>query len=169
MKYKDINMINLSILKMTQSRKQGIKATKNVDISTGATVEIKLSVGHPSQICSTYLEEGKCEVKTCASRHPKMCKWMRAATGCRSENCDYLQVHVTLASDDGQQNIAHKSFSCACCKSCFDDIACVVQHDVNSGGFNLCLNCESWIQHKDKVLTPGWTILDQNGYPRRDV
>ena len=37
-------MINLSILKMTQSRKQGIKATKNVDISTGATVEIKVSV-----------------------------------------------------------------------------------------------------------------------------
>ena len=81
---------------------------------------------HPSQICSTYLEEGKCEVKTCASRHPKMCKWMRAATGCRRQNCDYLHVHVTLASDDGQQNMAHKSFPCAGCKSCFDDIACVV-------------------------------------------
>jgi hypothetical protein len=65
--------------------------------------------------------------------------------------------------------MAHKDFSRAGCKSCFQDIACVVQHEVNDVSFNLCLNCEGWIKQKYMVLMPGWTIFDQNGYLRNDV
>ena len=64
---------------------------------------------------------------------------------------------------------AHKSYPCAGCKSCFDSRVHVVQHEVNNIGFNLCLNCEDWIQFKDNVLDPDWTIFDNNGFLRRDV
>ena len=47
---------------------------------------------HPSQICSKYVQEGKCEGQSCADRHPKLCIWMKATNGCRRQNCDFLHV-----------------------------------------------------------------------------
>jgi hypothetical protein len=122
---------------------------------------------HPVEICKVYLEGGKCDYKLCNDRHPKVCKWLQGERGCKRIDCEYL--HVTLALDDGQVNRAHKYFPCAGCKNCFDDISCVVQHELNTVGFNLCLNCDSWIKHKENVLTPGWSIFDKEGYLRRDV
>ena len=122
---------------------------------------------HPKEICTIYLEGGECDRKLCKNRHPKVCKWLQGKSGCQRNDCDYL--HVTLARDDEQRNKTHKSFPCAGCKNCYDDISCVVQYRMNNIAFNLCLNCESWIQHKDKVLTPGWTMFDQNGDLRSDV
>ena len=122
---------------------------------------------HPIETCKNYLEEGKCDRKQCTERHPKICKWWQGKRGCKRDDCDYL--HDTLACDDGQLKTAHKEFPCAGCKSVFQDSSCVVHHKVNDVGFNLCLNCEGWIKHKEMVLMSGWTIFDQNGYLRTDV
>ena len=112
---------------------------------------------HPIETCKIYLEEGKCERKQCKDRNPKICKWWQGRRGCKRYDCDNL--HATLARDDGQLKMAHKDFPCDGCKSGFQDIICVVQHEVNDVGFNLCLN---WIKHKEMVLMSGWTIFDQN-------
>ena len=122
---------------------------------------------HPDKICKDYLERRKCDPKTCKARHPKICKWSQQRSGCRRQNCDYL--HVTLASDDRRQINAHKSFPCIGCQNCYDDVACVVQHKIENSSFYLCLNCEDWIKHKEKIITPGWSLFDHNGALRRDV
>ena len=122
---------------------------------------------HPKEICKAYLEGRKCNQKTCLSRHPKACKWSQGRSGCTRQNCDYL--HVTLALDDGHQNEAHNGFPCVGCKNCYTDTTCVVQHISGNIQFYLCLNCEDWIQDKEKILNPGWSLFDQNGDLRRDV
>ena len=122
---------------------------------------------HPTEICSTYLGGGKCDQSSCQDRHPKICKWWLGRSGCRRNDCNYL--HVTLAHDDDQQKKAHTIFPCAGCKSRYDDQSCVVQHIVNDTTFLLCLNCDDWIQHKDMIITPGWTLFDGNGALRYDV
>ena len=122
---------------------------------------------HPNKICIVYLEGGRCDMKACKERHPKICKWSQVSSGCRRQNCDYL--HITLASDDGRQKEAHKTFPCVGCKNCYDDATCVVQHSIQNTSFYLCLNCDAWISHKERVLTPGWSLFNQYGELRRDV
>ena len=122
---------------------------------------------HPSQSCSKYLEEGKCEGQSCAYRHPKICKWMKARNGCRRHNCDYL--HVTHAVDDGKDNEAHKTYPCIGCKNVYEDKVCVVQHIVHNVGFFLCLNCDGWIQRKNEIILPGWSLFDENGDLKQNV
>ena len=114
-----------------------------------------------------YWEGGKCAQKSCENRHPKICKWSQGKSGCKRHNCDY--IHVTLVRDDEQQVEAHKYFPCAGCKSVFEDEVCVVQHVVENTAFVLCLNCESWIQYKDKVIAPGWSLFDHNGDLKANV
>ena len=122
---------------------------------------------HPSEICKTYIEGGRCDQKSCNDRHPNVCKWLRGNSGCRRQNCEYL--HVTLARDDGRQMEAHKYFPCAGCKNCFEDMSCVVQHMIDNTALFLCLNCDDWIQYKERILTPGWSLLDQNGFLKRNI
>ena len=43
----------------------------------------KCRFGHPRQICSDYLENGKCEKRPCDQRHPKQCKWDKSDNSCR--------------------------------------------------------------------------------------
>ena len=129
--------------------------------------KLDCTFSHPCEIFQVYLKGGKFDQKVCENRHPKACKWLEGKSGCNREDCDYL--HVTLARDDGQQDKARKFFPCAGCKSCFDDISCVIEHEVDNVGFNLCLNCDGWIKHKERVVTPGWSIFDENGYLRTDV
>ena len=47
---------------------------------------------HPRDICQSYLEGKKCEMKQCKNRHPKVCKyWSKSKAGCRREGfCDFL-------------------------------------------------------------------------------
>jgi hypothetical protein len=94
----------------------------------------------------------------------------RGSSGCKRRDCDFL--HDTLANDDGHQIQAHKSYLCLGCKNCYEDKTCVVQNTVGKTPFYLCLNCDEWIKHKrtkDKIMTPGWSLLNQNGDLRRDV
>ena len=100
-------------------------------------------------------------------RHPKHCKWFQKRSGCRRADCDYL--HDTLACDDVQLIQAHKTYTCAGCKNCYDDARCIVQHVVGNKSFFLCLNCEDWIKHKELILNPGWSLFDGNGDLRKDV
>ena len=122
---------------------------------------------HPKETCKLYLEGRKCDQKECNQRHPKVCKWSQRSSGCKRNDCDYL--HVTRAGDDGKQTQAHKSYLCQGCKNCYEDKTCVVQNIVSHIPFYLCLNCDEWIKHKDKIMTPGWSLFNQNGDLRRDV
>ena len=122
---------------------------------------------HPSEICKIYLKGEKCDLKSCDDRHPKVCKWLQGRIGCRRQECDYL--HVTLVHDDRQQVQAHKYFPCASCNNCYEDMSCVVQHMIGNATVFLCLNCDGWIQHKEKILTPGWSLHDQNGVLKRNI
>ena len=128
--------------------------------------KIKCKFAHSEEICKTYLEGRKCEEAACKDRHPKVCKWWLKG-GCKREDCAYL--HVTLVHDDGEQTKAHKYYPCYSCKNCFDDRTCVMQYMVQNGTIFLCLNCDGWIQEKDRIMTPGWSLLDQNGDLRRDI
>ena len=149
--------------KAEEKSKERVKKCKYFN-SGHCKYKVECKFSHPSEICQVYLEGGKCE-KLCENRHPKVCKWFQGKSGCRRADCDYL--HVTLAHDDGQQDKAHKFFPCAGCKNSYDDMSCVVRHEENNGGFNLCLNCDGWIKNKEMVLTPGWSIFYQNGHLRR--
>ena len=97
--------------------------------------KLECKFSHPKEVCKVYLEEGKCNQKQCKNRHPKVCKWLKRESGCKRADCDYL--HVTLARDDEHRNKTHKSFPCAGCKNCYDDISCVVQYRMN----NIALIC----------------------------
>ena len=128
--------------------------------------KLKCKFSHPQEICKIYLKGETCDQDSCGNRHPKECKWHQTG-GCRRKECDFL--HVTLACSDEQQIRAHKSYPCTGCKSCFTDVACVMQYFVGNTGFFLCLNCVDWIKHKENIITPGWTLFDSNGDLRRDV
>ena len=121
---------------------------------------------HHGEICKTYLEGKKCNDKNCKNRHPKVCKWWLRGE-CGRNNCEYL--HVTLVHDDDKQKDTHKYFPCHGCKNCYDDRTSVVQHVIQNRRIFLCLNCDSWIGKKDQIMTPGWSIFDNNGDLRRDV
>ena len=86
---------------------------------------------------------------------------------CKWKGCEYL--HVTLASDDDQQDKALKKFPCAGCKNSYGDVESVVRHVENHTAFYLCLNCDDWIKRKDMVIYQGWTLFNQNGELRTDV
>jgi hypothetical protein len=68
---------------------------------------------------------------------------------------------IAETNDNDNQKKAHKNFPCYGCKNCYDDRTCVIQHEVQ--------NCDSWMERKDEILTPGWSIFDQNGDLRQDV
>ena len=92
---------------------------------------------------------------------------MKATNGCRRQNCDYL--HVTHAGDDRKQIEAHKIYPCAGCRNVYDDKSYVVQNIVQNVGFYLCLNCDGWIQRKNEILLPGWSLFDENGDLNQNV
>ena len=128
---------------------------------------------HPKIICKNYLENGKCESTDCCDRHPKICKfWSKNKAGCRrGSDCDFL--HVTIAQDDGKVSVESKvedtEFKCISCKDCWTDRNCVVEHELNNHVVYFCLNCDDWIEDKNKVLDQNWTLLDERGHLRRDL
>ena len=174
-----IKRIDVEILNIKNDKAKADISDKNVKEVTNKDKKCKYfdkgyckyksecKFAHPDKICKDYLEGRKCDLKTCKARHPKVCKWSQQRSGCRRQNCDYL--HVTLARDDGRHINAHKSFPCVGCQNCYDDVTCVVQHNIENLSFYLCLNCEDWIKHKEKIITPGWSLFDNNGELRKDV
>ena len=111
----------------------------------------------------------KCETKQCADRHPKVCKWLESASGCkRGEDCDFL--HVTLVRDEGidsERKIA--DHHCISCKSIFPDSSYVKRHVIGHKETFFCLNCDDWVKKKTMVYNPGWTLVDNNGFLRRGI
>ena len=130
--------------------------------------EEKCKFAHPLQTCQKHLETLKCTVKECKDRHPKVCKWFTREVGCKRQHCDFL--HDTPAGDD-EKSKAHKESGYACegCKKTFPEANYVVNHRIKSTEVFFCLNCEDWIQEKEKVFEKGWTLFDINGDLRRDV
>ena len=122
--------------------------------------KFKCKFVHPGEICTIYLEGKRCDDKNCEDRHPKVCKWWLQG-GCRGRNCDYL--HVTSVHDDDKKNEAHKNFPCYGCKNCYDDRTCVVQHVVQNTTIFLCINCDSWITRKDKIMLQAGVSLIRMG------
>ena len=128
--------------------------------------KMECKFAHPQELCEIYMREGRCCEKSCKSRHPKVCKWW-LESGCRREECSYL--HVTLACDEEKRKNAHKKYPCSGCKNAFDDKSCVVEHTIENIKLFLCLNCDDWIQKKENIIHPGWSLFDQFGNLRRDV
>ena len=75
---------------------------------------------HLRDIQKKHLESGKCDIKDCSDRHPKVCKyWNKSNNGCkRSTECDFL--HANLAKTDDKVEIEDKQdvmkFECIGCK-----------------------------------------------------
>ena len=126
--------------------------------------KIACRFSHPREVCELYLRGVKCYNKSCKSRHPKVCKWWQEIE-CRRQDCSYL--HVTLACDDDKGENAHKNYPCSGCRNGFDDKSCVVQHKIYNTSLFLCLNCDGWIQQKEQIILPGWSLFDQFGNLRR--
>ena len=76
---------------------------------------------------------------------------------------------VTLVSDDRKTNNAHEDLSCFSCKNNYNDRTCVVEHVVEHMRVYLCLNCDGWIQEKQNIMNPGWSLYDNFGQLRRDI
>lgn len=123
--------------------------------------ELKCRFIHPTEICKEHMQSKKCININCGGRHPKRCKWLEKEQGCRRSNCDYL--HVTLASEHGYK------YSCAGCKDIWTDVTSVKRHVIENTEVCFCLNCDEWIQYKDKVFDQGWTLLDEEGFLRQGI
>lgn len=128
--------------------------------------KLKCKFEHSKEVCQNYLKGEKCTEKSCKQRHPKVCKWWQGG-GCKIQDCDYL--HVTLVSDDRKTNNAHEDLSCFSCKNNYNDRTCVVEHVVEHMRVYLCLNCDGWIQEKQNIMNPGWSLYDNFGQLRRDI
>ena len=115
---------------------------------------------HSKHICKEHSKNRKCENEECQDRHPKSCKWLESKVGCKRNDCEYL--HDTLARNETQ--VAH--FRCVSCKDTWTDSNCVVKHNINNHQVYFCLNCEDWVQNKDKVFDQGWTLLGNDGFLR---
>ena len=130
---------------------------KNADTITGDIVSTKMrcKFKHFKEICQNYRTGKKCTNKQCENRHPKTCKWWKRGN-CRQKECDFL--HDTLAC-------GYVDLTCISCKNNYIDETCVVG---NTCVF-LCLNCDGWIQRKEHILNPGWSLYDNWGQLRSDI
>ena len=74
--------------------------------------------------------------------------------------------NVTPACDDSEYTIGYK---CISCKDTWKDSECVVKHIINGRMLYFCLNCDDLVTRKSEVMQEGWTLLDGEGYLRRDI
>ena len=63
----------------------------------------------------------------------------------------------------------NQSYECVSCRCVWTDKTCVKEHIVQNMKKYFCLNCDDWVKNKGNVLQPGWTLLDEAGYPRMDI
>ena len=128
---------------------------------------------HSKTICKDYLDNKKCDSKSCIDRHPKVCKfWIKNKGGCkRNTSCDFL--HVTLArNEDKPKNsdaIEEIEYTCVGCNSSWTDDKFVIKYNIKNHIVNFCLNCDDWVKDKAKVLDENWTMFDNAGNLRYDV
>ena len=116
---------------------------------------------HPENICNSYRSIQKCDQRDCPNRHPKFCKWVKCRQGCFRENCAYLHTEEI-------ENTPCE-FKCVGCKSAWEDGKYVIEHVIDNRKTFFCLNCEDWIQLKEKVYEAGWSLFDEDGNLRNNV
>ena len=119
---------------------------------------------HPKNICKDHIRNLKCETKECPDRHLKVCKWQADQHGCTWKDCDYL--HNTLGSSREAQLQEYKCISCKCA---WKEQTCVVKHMIENIETYFCLNCDDWVQHKQNIYNPGWTLMNEAGNLRMDI
>ena len=90
---------------------------------------------------------------------------MTKESECQRQYCEYLHDtgHVTIANGDD------KTYNCISCNNTWKDKTCVVNHVIKGIQVNFCLNCDDWVQQKERIFDQGWSLVDNNGYLRRDV
>ena len=76
-------------------------------------------------------------------------------------NCTYLH--------DEEKGNSTSEFKCVGCHSAQKHGKYVIEHMINDIKTFFCLNCEDWIQCKERVYEPGWSLFDEHGYLRRDI
>ena len=167
---------------MKEIKNKRILQSKEKDTEQGKEIEVKrcryFNKGyckyekkcryfHTVEICKVYLKDGKCNVKGCKERHPRVCKWYLRDVGCKRQNCNFL--HDTLANTENVAKKEVSSYKCAGCKDTWQNERCVVKHVFADKQIYLCLNCDDWITKKSEVIKSDWTLLDGQGNLRRDV
>ena len=149
----------------------GVKKVKSVMVKEGkkkcryfnrgyCRYKSKCRYVHPERICTEHDRNKKCDIKECADRHPKTCKWLTSKVGCKQEGCVYL--HDTL------ENARHV-YKCASCKDVWEDKMCVMEYTIHNQRVHFCLNCDDWVKQKENVFDEGWTLLDQDGFLRTEI
>jgi hypothetical protein len=116
---------------------------------------------HPENICNSYKSSKKCDQRDCPDRHPKSCKWVKCRQGCTREKCAYL--HTEEKEDTPWE------FKCVGCKSAWEDGKYVIEHVIDNMKTYFCLNCEDWIQLKEKVYEASWSLFDEDGYLKQNI
>ena len=111
---------------------------------------------HPSTICQDLLKNGKCYLRQCPDRHPKICRYWQREEGCRrSQYCTYLhqqnQVHrnpvqATENEDSANQPINVESdsgfsFPCPLCRNEFTSEESLREHTNATHDKIAQLNC----------------------------
>ena len=129
---------------------------------------------HSKHICQGYLNSGKYDSKSCADRHPKVCKfWTKSKSGCiRKTSCDFL--HETPTKEDHthiseNKEMEMESFRCVSCKGNWTNESFVVKNVIINQTVYFCLNCDDCVKDKSKVLNNNWTMFDASGNLRYDV
>ena len=126
----------------------------------------KCRYSHTEDICNSYRNNQKCAGRDCPYRHPKVCKWVTSSRGCVRENCVYL--HTGFTEEKENVNILCE-YKCEGCKSAWKDGKHVIEHIIHNRKTFFCLNCEDWIKYKENVFNAGWSLLDEDGYLRKDI
>ena len=76
----------------------------------------------------------------------------------------------TLVGGDGKIAANEgNTFKCVSCKSEWNEKHFVMKHWIQNTEVYFCLNCEDWVQEKEKVLDRGWSLFDQDGYLDQNV
>ena len=91
----------------------------------------------------------------------KQSKWVKCSQGCIRENCAYLHTE--------EKENTPCEFKCVGCKSAWEDGKYVIEHVIDNRKTFFCLNCEDWIQLKEKVYEAGWSLFDEDGNLRNNV
>ena len=116
---------------------------------------------HPQNICNSYRSIERCDQRDCPNHHPKVCKWVECSKGCIRENCAYLHYE--------EKENTLSEFKCVGCHSAWEHGKYVIEHMIDNRKTFLCLNCEDWIQCKERVYEACWSLFDEQGYLRRGI
>ena len=92
--------------------------------------------------------------------------WWLGNGKCNKHNFDYW--HVTLEHGDVQKSYLQVYCDCHGCKNVYNERAHVAEHQVEQTNLFLCRTVI--VRYKrEAFLNPGWSLLDQNGYLRKDI